>query len=127
MEYLIEITAKEIDGRCPVFDVGDKWTILGPWVLKERSDAVCIHALNCLSTLTVALTKGVDFVDIGLAKEKSSDTGYFQCLDPGQKYTHGGTVLFEIRRRKIELDCINEFGIPQRIWLKEVISTNDKI
>jgi hypothetical protein len=32
---------------------------------------------------------------------KEKNLGYVQCPDPGEPYTCGGTVLFELRRERI--------------------------
>ncbi|GEM_PF-5498513 len=36
---------------------------------------------------------GVDPIELGLSKEK--DVAYIQCVDPGEPYTEGGTVIFK--------------------------------
>jgi len=41
----------------------------------------------------VALRDGVDPRKLGLSKEK--DVAYIQCVDPGEPYTEGGTVIFK--------------------------------
>jgi len=35
---------------------------------------------------------------LGIGKEE--DTGYAQCPGPGEPYTCGGTVIFELKREK---------------------------
>ena len=92
----LEISVKEIRGNCPVHKVGDKIVIEGPSIKLDETDALCIHAFACLTTFLVALRDGVDPKALGLAKA-SGDTAYYQCLDPGEPYTAGGTMLFEIK------------------------------
>lgn len=95
--YRLIITAKEIRGNCPVFSVGDRVVIESPDIVPEKADALCIHALGSMLSVIIALSRGVSFKELGLAKEEG-DLGYVQCLDPGPPYTPGGTVLFEIAR-----------------------------
>ena len=98
--YRLIITVKEIHGNCPVYNVGDKMVIEEPKIIVEESDAICIHALASMLTMLVPLSRGVSFKELGLAKEEG-ETGYLQCLDPGEPYTKGGTVIFEIRRERL--------------------------
>ncbi|MDL1957722.1 MAG: TIGR04076 family protein [Candidatus Desulfofervidus auxilii] len=90
------IKVKEIIGKCPVYKVGDKIVIEDGYKinLKETS-AICMHSLAAIMPYYVALNKGVNPVELGLAKE--GNKAYVQCLDPC-KYTGGGTVIFEIER-----------------------------
>ncbi len=97
--YRLVITVKEINGKCPVFKVGDKIIVESPKIVVKETDAICIHALASMMTMLVPLARGVSFKKLGLAKEEK-EVGYVQCLDPGPPYTNGGTVLFEIRREK---------------------------
>ena len=93
---MLEIKVCEIRGRCPVYKVGDKITIEGAEILLEKSDAICVHALSTLLHYVVALEEGVDPVKLGLCKEGRH--AYVQCVDPGEPYTEGGTVVFECRK-----------------------------
>ncbi len=98
-KYRLVITVKEIRGICPVFNVGHKIVVDVPEILPKQTDALCVHALGSMLSMIVALSKGVSFEELGLAK-REGDVGYVQCLDPGPPTTHGGTVLFEIQREK---------------------------
>lgn len=98
-KYRLIITVASIRGRCPVFKVGDRITIESPKIILNQTDNICIHALGGILSMIVPLSRGIDFKELGLAKE--GESGYFQCLDPGEPYTHGGTVLFQMRREKI--------------------------
>ncbi len=91
------ITVKEIQGKCPVFKVGDRIVIEGPKIVPEKTHALCVHALGSMLSMVIALGRGVSFEELGLAM-KEGDVGYVQCLDPGPPYTSGGTVIFEIRK-----------------------------
>jgi len=68
----------------------------GPRILLEETDAVCVHALSSLLHYIIALDENVDPRKLGLSKERKS--AYIQCVDPGQPYTSGGTVVFKCRR-----------------------------
>jgi len=76
-----------------VHKVGDKMVIDGPRIVLEETDAVCVHALSSLLHYVIALDEGVDPRKLGLSKEKSQ--AYIQCVDPGEPYTSGGTVIFK--------------------------------
>ncbi len=89
----------KIRGKCPVYTVGDRIYVKGPQIDLERSDAICIHALPSLLHYAIALREGIDPAKLGLAK-KGGDA-YIQCLDPGEPYTEGGTVLFKCYREKM--------------------------
>jgi len=95
--YRLVITVSKIRGRCPVFKVGDKIVVEEPEIIPEKTDALCIHALGSMLSMIIALSRGVCFDDLGLAKEEG-EVGYLQCLDPGPPYTPGGTVVFEVKR-----------------------------
>jgi len=95
---MLEIEVYEIRGYCPVHRVGDKILIDGPNLLLEKTDAVCIHALSSLLHYVVALDRGVDPVVLGLTRPEDRQHAYIQCVDPGEPYTHGGTVIFRCRR-----------------------------
>ena len=98
--HRLVITAKEIRGKCPVFDVGDKIVIEEPIIILGKTDALCVNALGAMLSVIVALSRGVSFKELGLTKEDDG-VGYVQCLDPGVPYTRGGTVVFEIKREAI--------------------------
>ncbi|HUV75120.1 MAG TPA: TIGR04076 family protein [Dehalococcoidales bacterium] len=93
---MLEIKVCEIRGICPVYKVGDRAIIDGPRILLDKTDAVCIHAFSTLLHYVVALDEGADPVELGLSKDK--EYAYMQCVDPGQPYTEGGTVVFRCRR-----------------------------
>jgi uncharacterized repeat protein (TIGR04076 family) len=92
---MLIIEVAEIRGKCPVYKKGDKMVIDGPEIVLEKTDAICIHALTPLLHYVVALREGVDPMKLGLSKDEK--TAYIQCLDPGEPYTEGGTVIFRCR------------------------------
>jgi len=93
---MLEIEVCEIRGKCPVHKLGDKILIDGPKIVLERTDAACVHALSSLLHYVIALDEKVDPRKLGLSKEEKS--AYIQCVDPGQPYTDGGTVIFKCKR-----------------------------
>ena len=97
---MLEIRVHEIRGECPVYKVGDRMVIDGPRIVLEETDAVCVHALSTLLHYVVALDEGADSVKLGLTKPEEKECAYMQCVDPGEPYTHGGTVVFRCRRIK---------------------------
>lgn len=99
-KYRLVISVKEIRGNCPVFNVGDRIVVDSPKIIVEKTDNICVHAFGCMLSMIVALSRGISFKNLGLAREEG-EKGYIQCLDPGKPYTNGGTVLFEIRRERI--------------------------
>jgi len=99
---VLEIKVCQIRGVCPVYKVGDRMVIDGPRILLDKTDAVCVHALSTLLHYVVALQEGADPVKLGLSKDK--EHAYMQCVDPGEPYTRGGTVIFECRRIEEEFN-----------------------
>jgi len=95
---MLEIEVCEIKGKCPVHKVGDKIVIDGPKIILEKTDAVCVHALSSLLHYVIALDEGVDPIKLGLSKDRRN--AFIQCVDPGEPYTSGGTVVFRCRRFK---------------------------
>lgn len=93
---MLEIKVCQIRGKCPVYKVGDRMVVDAPKILLDKTTAICAHALSTLMHYVVALDKGVDPIELGLSK--SHDVSYMQCVDPGEPYTDGGTVIFECRR-----------------------------
>jgi len=93
---MLRIEVCEIKGKCPVHKVGDKIVIDGPKIVIEQTDAVCVHALSSLLHYVVALEEDVDPRKLGLSKERGK--AYIHCVDPGEPYTNGGTVVFKCQR-----------------------------
>lgn len=93
---MLEIEVCEVRGKCPVHKVGDKITIDGPKIVLEKTDAACVHALSSLLHYVIALDEKVDPRKLGLSEKP--DVAYIQCVDPGEPYTRGGTVIFRCRR-----------------------------
>jgi len=66
-----------------------------------------MHALQSLAPYYVALSRGVDPGDLGLAGPDGA--AYVQCLDP-QRYTGGGTVTFRVCAEEPESRGAEEKG-----------------
>ncbi|MHC4982105.1 MAG: TIGR04076 family protein [Planctomycetota bacterium] len=91
----LQIRVREVKGRCPVYKVGDGFTLKDGYQLVADAP-VCMHSLASLMPYYNALR--VSTPDrIGLAGKEDSTKAYFQCLDPSS-YTGGGTVVFEVSR-----------------------------
>ena len=95
---MLEIEVCEIRGKCPVYKVGDRIVIDDPKIVLESTDALCVHALSSLLHYVLILEAGADPVRLGLTKPDDREHAYIQCVDPGEPYTDGGTVIFKCRR-----------------------------
>jgi uncharacterized repeat protein (TIGR04076 family) len=95
---MLEIEVCEIRGKCPVYKVGDRIVIDDPTIVLESTDALCVHALSSLLHYVLILEAGADPVRLGLTKPDDREHAYIQCVDPGEPYTDGGTVIFRCRR-----------------------------
>jgi len=95
---MLEIEVCEIRGKCPVYKVGDRIVIDDPKIVLERTDALCVHAFSSLLHYVLILEAGADPVRLGLTKPDDREHAYLQCVDPGEPYTHGGTVIFRCQR-----------------------------
>lgn len=98
-EYRLVITVKEVRGKCPLYQVGDKVIIDKSYINTKKSKNICIHALSAMFTLLSAFVHGSSATELGIGAK--ADVGYLQCPDPGPPYTKGGTVIFVIRREVI--------------------------
>ena len=95
---MLEIVVCEVRGYCPVYKVGDKIVVDDPEIVLAETDALCVHALSSLLHYVLILDRGGDPVELGLTKPGDREHAYIQCVDPGEPYTRGGTVIFKIRR-----------------------------
>ncbi|MEM3703003.1 MAG: TIGR04076 family protein [Candidatus Bathyarchaeia archaeon] len=95
---MLEIVVCEVRGRCPVYKVGDKIVVDDPEIDLQKTDALCVHALSSLLHYVLVLERAWNPVELGLTKPEDKEHAYIQCLDPGEPYTHGGTVIFKIRK-----------------------------
>jgi len=100
--YRVRVCVKEVNGNCAMnYKPGDCFTVERFYV-SGVGRGVCIHALGSMLTLLSPLLKGVSARVLGIGEQ--GDIGYVQCPDPGRPYTCGGTVVFELKREKIEHD-----------------------
>jgi len=97
---MLEITVDEIKGHCPVYKLGDRIVIDGPEIVMGKTDALCTHALSTLLHYTTILDHEWVALELGLTREGDEENAYMQCVDPGQPYTEGGTVIFRCRKIK---------------------------
>ena len=91
-DLIVEVVS--VAGHCPVFAVGDCFEITAGYRLRAERD-LCFHALMALAPYYVALSRGTEPADLGLAGPDGN--AHVQCLDP-QHITGGGTVTFRVRR-----------------------------
>jgi uncharacterized repeat protein (TIGR04076 family) len=97
---MLEIKVHEIDGFCPVYKKGDTIVVDDPEIVMDKTDALCTHALSTLLHYTTILEHDWCPVRLGLTTKKDPKHAYMQCVDPGNPYTDGGTVIF--RCKKVE-------------------------
>ncbi len=90
----LRIRVKEIIGNCPVYEVGDEFTIKDGYILNSDIP-LCMHSLMSIVPYYITLSRGTKPEELGLGR----DIAHVQCLDP-YKYTGGGTVIFEIKMLK---------------------------
>lgn len=95
---MLEIVVWKIRGKCPVYKLGDKIIIEDPEINLKETDALCVHALSTLLHYVLVLDRAWNAVELGLTKPEDKEHAYIQCVDPGEPYTHGGTVIFKIRK-----------------------------
>ncbi|NLU03805.1 MAG: TIGR04076 family protein, partial [Methanothermobacter sp.] len=84
--------------KCPVHREGDRITVDDPEIDLERTDALCTHALSTILHYTTILERNWCPVELGLTVDGDEEHAYMQCVDPGEPYTEGGTVIFQVRR-----------------------------
>ena len=94
--YRVKICVKEVRGYCSMgYKPGDCF-LVEKYYIRDVGRGVCLHALASMLTLLSPFLKGISAQDLGIGEE--DDVGYVQCPDPGEPYTCGGTVVFELRR-----------------------------
>lgn len=95
---MLEIKVYEIKGFCAVYKKGDRILVDGPEIVLDKTDALCTHALSTILHYTTILEHNWCPVKLGLTTKKAKDCAYLQCVDPGEPYTNGGTVIFQCRK-----------------------------
>ncbi|MEW5761721.1 MAG: TIGR04076 family protein [Bacillota bacterium] len=96
MPWNLIIRVVEIKGRCPVYRVGDMFKVVGGYRL-ATDIPLCLHGLVTLMPYYVALSRGINPVELGLGREGRA--AYVQCPDPCER-TGGGTVVFKIEQKE---------------------------
>ena len=99
---MLLIKVHQIRGKCPVYKLGDRIVVDDPKILLDKTDALCTHALSPLLHYVTILEHDWCPVKLGLTTPENSEHAYTQCVDPGEPYTHGGTVIFRCHRIKEE-------------------------
>lgn len=51
-----------------------------------------------VAALYFGVGAGADPVELGLSKPEDREHAYIQCVDSGEPYTAGGTVVFKVKR-----------------------------
>lgn len=110
--YKLEVIAKEIYPICPIYEKGDKMTIVEPGIIVKETNAICLPFLANLIPFFRALSRGVDPKTMGLKTE--GDRIFIECHDAGGKYpdypSDGGTVVFEIHRTPITSEDLKKYS-----------------
>ena len=100
MAYRVRVCVKEVRGNCAMgYKPGDCF-LVEKYYIRDAGKGVCLHALSAMLTLLSPFLKGISAQTLGISRE--DDVGYVQCPDPGEPYTCGGTVVFELVRERIE-------------------------
>jgi uncharacterized repeat protein (TIGR04076 family) len=95
----LEITVHDIKGVCPVYKKGDKILIKDPEIILDQTNALCTHALPTILHYSTLLQHHWCPLQLGLTTEEDNKHAYIQCVDPGEPYTHGGTVIFRCEKK----------------------------
>jgi uncharacterized repeat protein (TIGR04076 family) len=90
------IKVVDIKGECDVHSLGDRIIIDGPEIDLKKTNKICIHALAPILHYAVALREEVAPEKLGLTKK--GNKAYIRCPDPGEPFTSGGEVVFEVIR-----------------------------
>ncbi len=99
--YRVEVIVREVRGYCACnYRVGDRFVIEKFYIKPGQQVKICIHALSSMLTLLSKFLSGISARELGIGE--LDDVGYLQCPDPGKPYTSGGTVVFELRRMRLE-------------------------
>ena len=97
---MVKISVVEVRGKCALnYRKGDSFEVEAYYIKPLQKIKICLHALNSMLTLLMPFLKGISAKDLGIGYE--DNVAYFQCPDPGQPYTCGGTVVFKAVRKPI--------------------------
>jgi uncharacterized repeat protein (TIGR04076 family) len=91
--------AWETGDKCAVYKADDKISV-DRNILPRGTESVCTDALSTLLHYVSILEHDWCPTKPGLTACCNPDRAYLQCVDPGESYTEGGTVVFECRRIK---------------------------
>jgi uncharacterized repeat protein (TIGR04076 family) len=97
MAARLSVEVESIEGRCPIYSVGDRFILKDAYVIDTAgSDPICLHSLASFMPFYVALGQGIEPSVLGLAGPEPG-AAYFQCPDPC-RLTGGATVVFRVQR-----------------------------
>ncbi len=101
---MLETKVCEIEGGCPVYEVGDRIVIDEPKILLDRMSALFVHALSILFHCVAVLKHDWRLVTLGLITPEDSEHACMQCVDAGEPCIEGETVVFGCRGIEGEFD-----------------------
>lgn len=102
MKFRVIAKVERVNGHCPIYKVGDKIVFENFYLCSRKSADICLHALGSMTSLVSPFLHGSSAVELGIGQKEN--TGYMQCPDPGQPYTQGGTVIFELSREPMKVE-----------------------
>jgi len=109
--YRVRITVDEVKGLCPVHSKGDQILFEDPELIVEKTDRICIFALQCLLGMVSMFSRETSPSD-WVNKPKH----YFQCQDATGwcvDYAGAGTVIFRVDREPVETRTPKEWIRPE--------------
>jgi uncharacterized repeat protein (TIGR04076 family) len=89
----------ETGGKCPAYKAQDTISVARN-ILPSGTDSVYTDADSTLLRYTTIFEHDWCPTKSGLTPCRNPNHAYMQCVDPGEPYTEGGTVVFECRRIK---------------------------
>jgi len=99
LNYRVKVCVKEVRGRCAMGYRPRVCFTMERYYITDVGEGLCLHALCSMLTLLIPFLKGASARTLGIGRE--DDVGYVQCPDPGEPYTCGGTVIFELKRERM--------------------------
>ncbi|MCW4039412.1 MAG: TIGR04076 family protein [Candidatus Bathyarchaeota archaeon] len=105
-KHRVIIEVVDIEGKCPVYKIGDIMVIEEPKLVLEESDAVCLRAMSPLMTHIISAAGGIDpssaeggvlhsHADPAIPPERG--VHYTSCPMPGTPFSTKGPVLFRLK------------------------------
>lgn len=89
------VIVKEVSGYCAAnYKPGDFFIFDSFFIEPQMPVKICLHALSAMQNMLYGLAHGIYPEKLGAIQE---DSYYVHCPDPGEPYTRGGSVLFELK------------------------------